>query len=217
MGAGHAKAAYALWRGLPDRALRVLVYMALTAKDDDDPALFWQGREALALALGRDLPEEPAADDRSSEAERARRARRAAFEAVRAATSDLVSAGAVVVDQRARPGRNARYALNLKLRTRQATPALSGTGSACLSTQGPPVDRHRPVLQSVQGDPVPEEQQDRVGLISGPSNQMGAPTSPLPHARPKGPHEFQLDDNGRDCQHCPLPVTHDVHRGWLSA
>jgi hypothetical protein len=53
MGAGNVKAVYALWADLPDRPLRVLAYMALTAKDADDPPMFWGGRESLAVAIGR--------------------------------------------------------------------------------------------------------------------------------------------------------------------
>jgi hypothetical protein len=53
MGAGNVKAVYALWADLPDRPFRVLAYMALTAKDADDPPMFWGGRESLAVAIGR--------------------------------------------------------------------------------------------------------------------------------------------------------------------
>ena len=52
VGAGHATRVYVEWSGLPDKAFRLLVHMALTAKDSHTEPTYWGGREALAVALG---------------------------------------------------------------------------------------------------------------------------------------------------------------------
>ncbi len=105
MGAGNVGLAYARWGHLPRAPFRVLAYMALRSLDDDDPPMFWGGRESLAVALGRLVPK--AEDDES------KRQRKAAFEAVKEMTTALKKAGAIEQVEAARPKRNAVYALNL--------------------------------------------------------------------------------------------------------
>jgi len=102
MGIANVNEAFALWGHLDHAPFRVFLYMAKVARDDDPR--FWQGREALALAIGRGPSE--LADPTI---------RKAAYRAVARATAALVKAGAVVVTAPARPGRNAEYTLNLSM------------------------------------------------------------------------------------------------------
>lgn len=55
MGARNVSAVFTFWSHLDAGPFRVLAYMALVTKDDDDPPRYWGGWEALARALGRDL------------------------------------------------------------------------------------------------------------------------------------------------------------------
>ena len=105
MGAGNVKAAFVHWGGLPGGPFRLLVYMALRTKDGDKHPQFWGGREDLAFGLGRRVPEE--------RDEVSRKAREAAFKALKDAMAVLTRRGAVRVVERARPGRNAVYEINL--------------------------------------------------------------------------------------------------------
>lgn len=52
MGARLAVNCYATWSTLPDRPFRLLVHMALTARDDDEKPRYFGGRHAMTLALG---------------------------------------------------------------------------------------------------------------------------------------------------------------------
>lgn len=106
MGAGNVKAVFVHWSQLAGGPFRLLTYMALRTKDGDTRPRFWGGREDLAFGLGRRVP----ADDGTEES---RRAREAAFKATKAAVAVLTRAGAVTLVERARPGHNAVYALNL--------------------------------------------------------------------------------------------------------
>lgn len=60
MGASNVKAVYAVWAAIPDPAFRLLVYIALTTRDEDCPPVFWGGQESLAIGLGRRPPFTPA-------------------------------------------------------------------------------------------------------------------------------------------------------------
>lgn len=107
MGAGNVKLVFANWAHLEHHPFRVLVYMALTTKDTDQPARYWDRWESLAVALGRMVPDETDGD------ETVRLDRQAALRAVNRATAELLNAGAVTLAQRASPGRNTVYELNL--------------------------------------------------------------------------------------------------------
>ncbi len=111
MGASNVKAVYALWGDLDHAPHRLLAYMAVRALDvstEGKPARrFYGGREELAVALGRALP-----DPTPGDAE-VRRERLAAFRAVDRAVAALVSAGAVRVVRHAHTGSTAEYALQL--------------------------------------------------------------------------------------------------------
>jgi hypothetical protein len=104
MGAGNVKLAFVHWGDLPATPFRLLVYMCLRSKDGESP-VYWGGREDLAFALGRVVPE---GDDPES-----RRARNAAFKAVKDALAVLARRGAISTAERARPGRNAVYRIHL--------------------------------------------------------------------------------------------------------
>jgi hypothetical protein len=120
MGAGNVGLVYARWGHLPHVPFRVLAYMALRTLDDDDPPLFWGGRDSLAAALGRIVPK--------PEDDAAKRERRAAFQAVKEAVTTLRKYGAAELVEDARPGRNAVYALNLHRRMVVAEPTPSSDG-----------------------------------------------------------------------------------------
>lgn len=118
MGASNVKAVYALWGDLDHAPHRLLAYMAVRALDvpaEGKPARrFYGGREELALALGRVLPDPTPGD------EAVRRERLAAFRAVDRAVAALVSAGAVKVARHAHTGSAAEYALQLDTRQHHA-------------------------------------------------------------------------------------------------
>lgn len=174
MGAGNVKLAYAHWADLPDKAFRVLVYMALVSRDQDDPPTFYAGREALALALGRIVRE--ASDETAAE-------RNAAFKAVREVTRVLVRRGTVRVLKPAAPGRNTVYALNLDRITGhgQRAPSMASTGHGSRT----PSDAERGTVAghdgarsasqrgtvtrgSGHGNRPPEEEEEDRGLTTGP-------------------------------------------------
>jgi hypothetical protein len=120
MGAGNAKKVYARWGDLADGPLRLLVYMSLTTLDADERPTFRRGREALAVGLGRMVPDRDTADP-GEIAERRR-----AFKAVDRMILALKESGAITQIEAAGPGHTAAYALNLDLRR---TP-ISGDHSA---------------------------------------------------------------------------------------
>jgi hypothetical protein len=95
MGAGNVKAVFVHWAELPGAPFRLLVYMALRTKDGDDHPRFWGGREDLAFGLGRRTADEKA------------------FKAVKLAIAALLRVDAIRTVERARPGRNAVYEINL--------------------------------------------------------------------------------------------------------
>lgn len=154
MGAGNVAVVYSRWsRHVPDRAFRLLVFMALQSLDKDRPPRYWGGREILAeLALGRPLPAEPDAEDASPEAAAARRARNAAFVAVRAGIADLTRVGVVRIVSRGAFGRRSEYALEL-----WTEPSALQDHPAPMA-QGDPAPVRRVILRSSQAEPAPETQ-----------------------------------------------------------
>lgn len=152
MGSGNVGLVFARWGHLPGASFRALSYMAHRSRDDDDPPKFWEGREALAFALGRETPPEPAPSDESPRALENRRRRRADFEAVKAAVRPLLRVMVIAVDQASSPRNNARYSLHL----------LAPTGKA------QPVEQGRLTLSTGKADPV---EQGRLSL---------PPNGPLP-------------------------------------
>lgn len=191
MGAGNAKAAMVMWRNLPHASMRAFVYMALVSLDDDVPPVYFAGREALALALGRAVP--PEDDDPAVVRER-----RAAFRAVDRALKDLIDAGAIELVKPGAPGRNARYALNLT--GRQTTVSVdrsdhghrgpkrdraqaNGPRSAWSTDHG---ERHERTTVSVttdHGHRGPEEKEEERGLTTGLNGSSGHERTGSTHTR----------------------------------
>ncbi|MFC5182831.1 hypothetical protein [Actinomadura harenae] len=108
MGIRNVKAVFDNWRQLPDGPFRLLVYMAIRSMDDDDPPVYFAGRDELVMAIGRELPDMSETDAASD------RARAASYEAVKRAVRTLKADAAITVIRRGGAGRNATYALHLK-------------------------------------------------------------------------------------------------------
>jgi hypothetical protein len=95
MGARLVSATYAHYGHLPDRAFRLLIYMALVCKDETKAPTYYGGREALATALG-------AAENE------------AGFHAVKRCIATLVEAGAVSREMQGYHGKRSEYRLHVK-------------------------------------------------------------------------------------------------------
>jgi hypothetical protein len=90
VGYSNVAMAYTYWAFLPDRAFRILGFMALMAADTDNPPCYFAGYAPLARALGRDVPDDvhaPSGDPAQD------RARKAALEAVRVNLKPLYEYG----------------------------------------------------------------------------------------------------------------------------
>ncbi len=138
MGIRHVNAAFAI---LPDArvthsAALVLLWMAKTARDDDDPPIYFGSRETTAVALGRLLPEEPRPDDPNYL--HIVRDREAAFRRVQEAITNLTRSGLITRTAPGGRGRTATFELNLTRDRLQASTtenvALPPTESVALST-----------------------------------------------------------------------------------
>lgn len=149
MGAGNVKLVFARWGDLPGNAFRALIFMAVTSMDEDDPPLFWGGRESLAVALGRTVPDSDLDDDES------RLEREATFKAVKRTVQDLAKAGAITTVNVARPGRNAVYALNLSRKTGDENRPPTGDGNC--------PERGTETVRSGDGNCPPEEEKEDGG------------------------------------------------------
>lgn len=181
MGASNVKAVYALWGDLDHAPHRLLAYMAVRSLDVPEagkPARrFYGGREELAVALGRMLPDPVPGD------EAVRRERLAAFRAVDRAVAVLVSSGALRVVRHAHTGSTAEYALQLDARQDHGERGAEDHGERRHSTTVT-VDKHH-------ADRGPKEQQEPSGTkirntgVDHPSTvtvprarcEHGAPTS----------------------------------------
>lgn len=128
MGASNVMAAYLRWSHLPDRAFRALVYMALVSMDTDARPRYYAGREALIVnGLGRQLPPMPAPSDMSARAIEFRKVRAADYQAAKVVISQLVKAGAIVLDTAPARKRSAEYVLTLDVATGYVSPTQQGT------------------------------------------------------------------------------------------
>jgi hypothetical protein len=114
MGAQLARLAYA-WavdRTVKPNEMRLLVFMALTALDADNPPRYFASRESSAVALGRRLPERVEESDPTFSS--VEKERDAAFSRVKVATQGLVKSGAIRNVKRGREGQRAEYALTFQ-------------------------------------------------------------------------------------------------------
>jgi len=136
MGASNVAAVYTHWRKLPDRAFRLLTYMALVSMDRDMPPRYFGGVDPLVEALGRDLP--------ATHADRV---------AVSGALTQLARVGAVSRATTPARGRRAEYALHL---THQAQP--DEQARLILTT-------HQADADTCQAQPGPKEEQEPLGTL----------------------------------------------------
>lgn len=197
MGAGNVKAVYGNWGHLvPDPAFRLLVFMALSTKDDDDPPTCWHAWQSLALGLGRRPPHDDS--DRR---------------AVGRAMKQLRDVGAVEGDRRSSPGRTARHVLLIHgPTTGDATRPVNvgrdatGTGDATRPERGTPDDRIGDATRPL------EEHQEHQGLTNRLTTHLD-PSVQRPKRGPLKSHEFDPEaTGGRDCVACPLPPENAIHR-----
>jgi len=152
MGSANVGLVYGRWGHLPDRSFRLLAYMALISMDEDDPPVFWQGRESLSMALGRMTPPAPAKGDTSERANQFKKARTADFEAVKSALRALFQEDVVRVAKECGPGSPTVYSLHLDAGTGKAEPVQRGRLS--LSTgKAEPVQRGRLSLPPTTKEP----------------------------------------------------------------
>ncbi|MGW7301394.1 hypothetical protein [Streptomyces sp. NPDC054829] len=222
MGAANVKAVFARWGGLPHAPFRVLVYMALVSLDADDKdrgmkaRQFYGGREALALAMGRMVPEE----DRDNAD--VTRERHAAFAAVDRAVKVLTKEKAIKVLEAAGHYRPAKYELNLSLSSTTLSVDLQDHAQ-----RGPKdhAERASSTTLSVTTDHAQrglQEEQEPRGLRSGATGLAGLSPDPGAHASPsipepqaqQDPHVFVDDGEGR-CSVCQFPRTNRrKHLRW---
>lgn len=116
MGARNVAAVFTHWPHLGHVPFRVLVFMALVAKDGDKEPRYWGGVEALAEALGRPVRASGDVAHRDQVA-------------VSSALTALVRAGAVRVLVKPVKGRRAEYGLVIDPTIGQAEPDESAVDS----------------------------------------------------------------------------------------
>lgn len=174
MGIRHVNAAFAILVGkdVTPSAARVLLWMAKTARDDDDPPVYFASREATAVALGRLVPDEPAADH--PDHAKIVREREAAFRRVQEAMTSLTRSGLITRRSAGGRGRTATYELNLtQLRSQGSTTetvALSQTETVALSTtDSVAIARRNPSPLGVQEEPIEEQERGTTSTRARPS------------------------------------------------
>ncbi|GAA4824782.1 hypothetical protein ACFQ0K_17840 [Nocardioides caeni] len=187
MGAANVKAVYHLWGHLDGLPFRVLVYMALVAKDKDDPPLYFAGHRALQEeALRR-------SDVGSTAAEQATK------RAVRALTKEKA------ITLRNDPTRRtSTYALNLVLGGRSATPR-EGTLSDPPNVDTPVT--HRPPTPDAERPPTPVTHRPPGGTLSDLPQEEEEGEEP-PEEVTEGTKSPDVDTVTR-CVHCHGRTTID--------
>jgi hypothetical protein len=145
MGAAHVSAVFTNWGKLIDgQPFRLLVHMALTAKDADNPPCYWAGADGMAEALGK----EPNAAGR---------------QAAKRAVAVLAKAGAIKAQKRGRKNvGNTKWEVVLFPPPQQDTNRtpenkganVRGTHSAQVKgTDSDPSGVHIPPVRGTQTDP----------------------------------------------------------------
>ncbi|MDR6613591.1 hypothetical protein [Leifsonia sp. 1010] len=100
--------AFAAMHDLKPNEYRLLIFMAYTALDSDQPPRYFASREMSAYALGRMLAEGVDLSDAQL------KERASAFELVKVATRGLVNLGAIERLERGRAGRRAVYGVTFR-------------------------------------------------------------------------------------------------------
>lgn len=159
MGARLVKLTYVYAADIPlnPSEFRLLVWMSMTALDDDPTPRYFDSRESSALALGRRVVDDGYGDEADQ------RERAAAFEAVRVALNGLVALGAVDRVKTGRNGRRSEYAIRLDVLASRASAEFTKRrskvrpkpGSAWTQSQGEPGLKARVGLDSKPGSPCP--------------------------------------------------------------
>lgn len=159
MGARLVKLTYVYAADIPlnPSEFRLLIWMSMTALDDDPTPRYFDSRESSALALGRRVVDDGYGDEEDQ------RERAAAFEAVRVALKGLVALGAVDHIKRGRNGHRSEYAIRLDVLasrqsaefTKRRAKVRPKPGSAWTQTQVEPGLKPRPDLGSNPGSACP--------------------------------------------------------------
>lgn len=96
-------------RPLPHNERLLLLFMAHTALDADQPPRYFGSRERSAVAFGRMVPDEPSLDQ--PDRDRLMRERHNAFSLIKTATRGLVARGAIERVRSGRAGQRAEFVL----------------------------------------------------------------------------------------------------------
>jgi len=126
----YAAREYAAGRPLLHNERLLLLFMAHTALDADQPPRYFGSRERSAVALGRMVPDEPSMDQ--PDRDRLLKERHNAFSLIKTATRGLVARGAIERVRTGRAGQRAEFVLR-----------FHGLHSA---TSGMPLDRTSDML-----------------------------------------------------------------------
>lgn len=162
MGAGHATRVYVDWPDLPDKAFRLLVHMALTAKDSHTEPTYCGGREALAMALG--LPP----GDKGS------------HQSVKRAVRALVDAGAVSRVLTGYAGKRSEYRIHFPERGSESDPQRGSSTAPQRGSESDPLGGQKVTQRGSVNDPPrttrrTEENKEEVLLPSkSPSRRANA-------------------------------------------
>lgn len=121
MGAQLVSRVYTSWSHLPDRPFRLLCHMALIVKDSTKKPTYWGGRDAMAQALGMEPGD-------------------AAYQSVKRAVRQIISAGAAEVALHGHAGKRTEYVLTL---TGKGVTERPARGSVNDPQSGSPTDPQR--------------------------------------------------------------------------
>lgn len=167
MGASLVKLAIAFGatHKLTGNEFRVLIQMAVTAKDTDPEPSYWSSREDSARALGRMIPDEPAPDDPDADAKR--RERDAAFFALKGAIRGLRTAGAIQTTDPGRRGHRAVYKLTLM-------PMHGSENPPAIREENPPAIGGNPSPYRSE-NPPPKEEPGTTGQKGRTATRLTAP------------------------------------------
>lgn len=175
MGAQNVALVFTRWGHLHHAPFRALVYMAHRSLDSGNPPKFWGGREEIAMALGRPIPE-PYGDEFDKK-------READYEVVRKVTRTLTRAGAISLDRMPGPGQHAVYALHLRLTDGGNSVPTSGGNSAW--------ERGELSVGTGGNQFPPKEKKEPEGLKLGVDSEDDQQRAGVAHARASDEKNYQ--------------------------